>query len=127
MGTVTIEVHANSLPVVAITPTPAVVRGDTVSFDAEVSDEDGDTLTFLWDFGDDETSTWEAAKHIYAEPGTYTVTLTVTDSEGGVTVRTIEVLVEKPKKDDDDESPGFGTVIVLVALASALVLSRRRR
>jgi len=127
--TMTIEVHANNLPVVVITPTAAVVRGDTVDFDAEVSDEDGDTFTFLWDFGDDETSTWEAAKHIYAEPGTYTVTLTVTDSEGGVTVRTIEVVVEKPKKDDDDddESPGFGTVIVLVAMASALVLSRRRR
>ncbi|NOQ53650.1 MAG: PKD domain-containing protein [Thermoplasmata archaeon] len=127
MDTVTIEVHANGLPVVEITPTPAVVMGDTVSFDAEVSDEDGDTLTFLWDFGDDGISTWEAAKHIFVEPGTYTVTLTVTDSEGGVTVRTIEVVVEKPKKDDDDESPGFGTVIVMVSLASALVLLRRRR
>ncbi len=127
VGTVTIEVHGNSLPAVEITPTSTVVRGDTVSFDAEVSDEDGDSLTFLWDFGDDETSTWEAAKHVYEEPGTYTVTLTVTDSEGGVTVRTIEVVVEKPKKDDDDESPGFGTIGVLVALASALVLMTRRR
>ena len=95
--------------------------------DANISDEDGDTMTFLWDFGDGETSTWEALKHIYAEPGTYTVTLTVTDSEEGVTVKTIEVLVEKPKKDDDDESPGFGTAIVLGALAVALVLVTRRR
>jgi len=127
-STITLVVISNSPPVVEIDTIPVAVKGDTLSFDANVSDEDGDTMTFAWDFGDGDTSTWEAPKHIYAEPGTYTVTLTVTDSEEGVTVKTIEVLVEKPKKDDDDESPGFGTVIVLVALAGAFsVITRRRR
>ncbi|MCJ2540249.1 MAG: PKD domain-containing protein, partial [Candidatus Thermoplasmatota archaeon] len=100
-STITLVVISNSPPVVEIDTIPVAVKGDTLSFDANVSDEDGDTMTFLWDFGDGDTSTWEAPKHIYAEPGTYTVTLTVTDSEEGVTVKTIEVLVEKPKKDDD--------------------------
>jgi len=39
----------------------------------------GDTLTYLWNFGDTETSTDEAPVHTYAAPGTYSVSLTVTD------------------------------------------------
>ena len=34
-------------------------------------------LTFSWDFGDGNTSTVEDPTHVYAAPGTYTVTLEV--------------------------------------------------
>jgi Zn-dependent metalloprotease len=37
---------------------------------------------FLWDFGDGTTSTDENPVHIYASPGTYTVSLSVTNSCG---------------------------------------------
>src|SRR5699024_6432395 len=35
-----------------------------------------------WDFGDGSTGTGQITNHTYAEPGTYTVTLTVVDQCG---------------------------------------------
>ena len=36
--------------------------------------------SYQWDFGDGATATGATANHTYAEPGTYSVTLTVKDS-----------------------------------------------
>ncbi len=52
---------------------------NTVTFTDASTDADNDTLTYSWDFGDDETSTEQNPVHTYAENGTYTVTLTVDD------------------------------------------------
>ena len=38
-------------------------------------------LTYLWDFGDGETSTMNKPTHVYNEPGMYQVELTVTHAE----------------------------------------------
>ena len=57
-----------------------------VSFDASgSSDQDADTLTYHWDFGDDETvsSTLPTITHHYAEVDNYTVHLRVSDGRGG--------------------------------------------
>jgi len=42
----------------------------------------GDIVSWLWDFGDLSTSTQQNPSHTYAAEGTYTVSLTVTDSGG---------------------------------------------
>jgi glucose/arabinose dehydrogenase len=58
----------------------------TVSFSSAGSgDPDGDPLTFLWNFGDNTTSTLPNPSHTYTVAGTYTVTLQVRDSRGGAT------------------------------------------
>ena len=42
----------------------------------------GDVLSYLWNFGDDATSSDSNPTHIYNNPGTYTVSLTVSDTCG---------------------------------------------
>jgi PKD repeat protein len=52
-------------------------------FDATSSyDVDKQNLSYLWDFGDGETSTEPVVTHIYEKGGQYTVKLTVTDDSG---------------------------------------------
>lgn len=46
--------------------------------------------TYLWDFGDGGTSTEQNPYHLYQEPGSYSVTLTITDEEGNSTTTTKE-------------------------------------
>ncbi|GHF44586.1 PQQ-dependent sugar dehydrogenase [Streptomyces griseosporeus] len=49
---------------------------------AGTSDQDGDTLTYSWDFGDGGTSTEANPIHKYKKNGTYTATLTAKDPSG---------------------------------------------
>jgi chitodextrinase len=51
----------------------------TVHFTDGSTDPDGHILAWSWDFGDGTTSTEQSPVHTYAGPGTYHVTLTVTD------------------------------------------------
>jgi PKD repeat protein len=49
-------------------------------------------LTYLWNFGDGVTSTAENPTHFYADPGAYSVMLTVTNVFGmDMSVQTIEI------------------------------------
>jgi PKD repeat protein len=41
------------------------------------SDPDGDALSYMWDFGDTQSSTQVSPQHAYTATGTYNVTLTV--------------------------------------------------
>lgn len=97
--TVTLTVKDNSgLPgdtdsdeaVVVLNRAPQVVAaipkigcaGSDLTFDASKSaDEDGDTLSYSWDFGDDSKGEGATVTHAYKEPGVYTVRLTVDDGK----------------------------------------------
>jgi hypothetical protein len=68
----------NHLPVPAATITD---NGLTISADASASsDADGPISSFSWDFGDGNSGEGATAQHTYSAPGTYEVTLTVTDN-----------------------------------------------
>ena len=52
-----------------------------VSFDASSStDTDGNIVSYAWDFGDGSSDSGVTIKHTFSTPGTYTVSLTVTDN-----------------------------------------------
>ncbi len=79
-----IVVSPNQGPSAAFTSS-AGPPGSATSFDgAASSDSDGSVTTYAWDFGDGSGETGGSAttSHVYAQPGTYTATLTVTDNEG---------------------------------------------
>ncbi|MDX2087205.1 MAG: Ig-like domain-containing protein [Kofleriaceae bacterium] len=78
-ATVTLRV-SNGPPVVAASASTLVpLEGEDVLFTATAEDPGGDTLTYTWDFGDGQTSTVLSPTHAYANEGTYTATLSVTD------------------------------------------------
>lgn len=70
------------------------VTGYNASFTSTSTDPDGDVVTSAWDFGDGSTGTGATATHEYAEAGTYSVVLTVTDNDGAQSSATqsVEVL-----------------------------------
>ena len=89
---------------------PTIVRslaGDTTgtentlfAFNAQASDPAGssDPLTYSWDFGDGSSIVSGVNRvnesHLYADNGNYTVTLTITDDDGGTLVETLSVNVQ---------------------------------
>lgn len=80
-GTITIT---NANPVASFSASVAD-EGAVTSFYGSATDAGTtDTFTYAWDFGDGATDTGASAWHTYAADGDYTVTLTVTDSDGGV-------------------------------------------
>jgi PKD repeat protein len=77
------EIRVNAPPVAAAGPDQRVTAS-VVQFDGSASkDTDVDEIVaYRWDFGDGGTGEGAKPSHVYATPGVYQVTLTVTDSAG---------------------------------------------
>ena len=63
-------------------PYSSVVNTEIVFDGSGSTDPEGFPLTYLWNFGDGNTSTEPSPNYAYASAGTYDITLTVTDSGG---------------------------------------------
>ena len=79
----------------------------TVPFDDFSVDVDGEIVSYFWDFGDGNTSTEQNPVHTYGAPGTYTVTLTVTDDEGFTHTATDQYTVFQAPSVDFTALPEF--------------------
>lgn len=79
--TVSITVHAvNDAPAARAGGPYQTDEGATIVFDGSASsDVDGDPLTYAWTFGDGGTGSGPTPSHLYADNGTFTVMLTVSD------------------------------------------------
>ncbi len=89
--TITID----AVPTVTFTASanPATA-GSTVAFNAGGSSDSYGTITsYSWNFGDGTTATGVAPSHAYASPGTYTVSLNVTNDAGQSATQTGTITV----------------------------------
>ncbi|GAB7012761.1 hypothetical protein JCM18549_10320 [Halolamina salina] len=69
--------------------------GTSVTFDGDGSTDLTGIEQYSWEFGDGTTATGRSVTHVYDEPGTYTVTLTVTDGVGNIATDTLTATVEE--------------------------------
>jgi PKD repeat protein len=89
-------------PVITVDNTTGLTINCSVQ---EVDDEDGDTLTYWWDFGDGSMikDLGLDANHTFESPGSYWVNVTVTDSMGGLSRSSLLVNVTKPDKNGNGD------------------------
>jgi DNA-binding beta-propeller fold protein YncE len=82
-----VVVSPNQAPVASFEAAPGSAGSET-QFDASgAADPDGRIVRYDWDFGDGTVvpDGGPSPRHVYTQPGTYTVTLVVTDNEGAST------------------------------------------
>ncbi len=75
----------------------------------DASDEDGDELTYSWDFEVGDAKEGQSIEHEFLEAGIHNVTLTVTDGKGGSAVGYILVNVTEPVIPDNNGTDGGTT------------------
>ena len=78
---------------------------DAIDFSAVIDNPQSEALTYTWDFGDGSNKTYSEkadteqnkgrnVSHVYAEEGTYAVTLKVSNKTGGQAVEVISVAID---------------------------------
>lgn len=83
-------------PPVAVATSPDLTQrvGQAVTFSATTSsDQDGDYLSYVWDFGDGTKGTGTAPTHIYYAAQSFTCKLTVYDGNGGVSTSALVAVI----------------------------------
>ena len=100
-----IILYAKGLPPLIFTTDP-IADGEIIALEGQPgtisfrATDSKDYTSALWDFGDGSTSSNLYSTHYYAQPGTYTATLTVFNNYGS---DTMEFLIEVPQM-----APGGG-------------------
>ena len=99
-GTATREVTVNFPPVAEAGEARSAATGETVTLTGGASyDVDGTITSHHWDFGDGTRADGATVTHAYADPGTFTATLTVTDDSrvaNATTTDTVTLTVNAP-------------------------------
>ncbi len=95
--------NPNQPPIAEAGQDQSVIINETVYFDGtDSTDPDGDSLTYHWDFGDDNESTEATPTHRYSQPDQYEVTLTVSDGNDEAEDR---LMVEVTNPEPGEPSP----------------------
>ncbi|UCG68651.1 MAG: PKD domain-containing protein [Thermoplasmata archaeon] len=108
----------NYNPYVNITTPEGVYSSTQIIFTADASDEEDFKLSYLWDFGDGVTSKEESPIHQFDNGGTYIVTITVMDRDGGTSTDRMTLTISL-----EDKQKGFAEIlstyipIILIVLA----------
>lgn len=115
IGNITVR---NVPPVVNAGTDLTAVAGEPVHFNGSFSDQGWlDTHTIEWNFGDGgEGGTGLTPTHRFQAPGTYNITLKVTDDNGGISTDTLTMTVAAGP-------PNFALILLVIAVAALIVLA----
>lgn len=95
----------NKAPEISFSFPEEIIVGQSVFFDSsDTIDEDGDSLSFFWDFGDGIKLEVAEAAHTFLKPGEYGVKLEVNDGqESSILEKSIRVLnpFEESRENED--------------------------
>jgi len=86
----------NVNPAIVSSYMPSGSEGQTLVFTSAATDPAGadDPLSYSWDFADGTAVvTGSSVQHVFADNGTYAVTITVEDDDGGTTSETTDVVI----------------------------------
>ncbi|MHB1137551.1 MAG: PKD domain-containing protein [Microthrixaceae bacterium] len=129
VGTQTVAVDVSTDPNIAPTAQLSAsatsgIAPLTVDFDGSASsDLDGTIVGYSWNFGNGQSGSGTDPSVTYTIPGTYLVTLTVTDNRGATSNASTSVVVSKPPNQSPTAAlaatPSTGTAPLLVQLSSA--------
>jgi len=116
VDTVVVEVYEIGELVVSISGIDTTNVETPVYFNSIISGGVG-PYAYAWSFGDGSTSTEVKPTHIYESKGTYTVTLSVTDSRDNVDTATKTIIVESAVEVVEiiDVNGGFGIKAIIKA------------
>ncbi len=86
----------NTAPTADAGSAQTVGVGETVAFDGTASSDNTEIESYEWDFDGDGSydATGATPTHAFSSPGTYTVTLRVTDAAGNTDTATVTITVE---------------------------------
>ncbi|MEM3713918.1 MAG: NosD domain-containing protein [Nitrososphaeria archaeon] len=101
---------------------------EPVTFDASTSSPaGGEILSYEWDFGDGNRASGKIVTHKYASEGNYTITLTVTDSEGLCDIEEIQIEVKFPLHTTENFIIWIIIVLMAIVVITAIVALKRKR
>jgi hypothetical protein len=96
-------------------PSSSIPVNATINFSAAAQGGTGPYI-YSWNFGDGSSATGQTASHSYDTSGTYTVTMTTTDSMGKTTTKTQQIFVGQA-------SPIFGTTSTFLCLVIGMIIA----
>lgn len=123
--TITQTPSANASPTAVINGPYSSVTGLPVNFSSTGStDSDGSISTYVWSYGDGNSSNEANPSHSYTTAGSYTTTLTVTDNEGATDTASTTTTITNPSSSNtphvaNANGPYTGTTGVSVSFSSA--------
>lgn len=108
-----VVVQTTNPPTAAFTAPSTAQTGQSISFDASASQpaSGAQIADYQWKFGDGQTDETQnpADSHIYASPGTYTISLLVHDNDDRIsTAVTQQITVTSPPSTGNEEGSGGG-------------------
>ncbi len=101
----------NQGPIVKINGPYTGIKNEKVEFKSDGSkDNDGEIVSYLWDFGDGNTSDEANPTHLYEKEGTYNVTLTVKNDKG-IESKDYTIVTVRKGTETENNHPEEATII----------------